>query len=76
MKLTEAQAKELGMVKDARGNWVKSTATEIVESHKGRHFNQHVQRSPEAVRESIISSAIAMGLTRAEAEHFAQSRSL
>jgi hypothetical protein len=85
MKITEAKAKELGMSKNAAGDWVSAGYTEFVESSKLGGSNTGMARargflrgdgrsknSPALVRESIISSAVKMGMSTAEAEMFAE----
>jgi hypothetical protein len=83
MRITEAQAISMGL-KLVAGNWVKSTATEIIESsnHGSNHGmasargflrgNGRAKSSPEQVRADIISSARKMGMNEAEATAFAE----
>jgi hypothetical protein len=78
MKLTEAQAKELGMVKDGKGNWVTKPFTEFVESRrhnagptmaqqrKGAKRTTTHEQSIASIRESCLSA----GMSKAEADQF------
>jgi hypothetical protein len=77
MKLTEAQAKELGMVKNSSGNWVTKSFTEFVESRKhdsgptmAQQQNGVVRTTHEQSIASIRESCISAGMSKAEADQF------
>jgi hypothetical protein len=82
MKLTESQARKMGMTKNAAGDWVTKEAVEFIESQRGgsnagmaaaRGFLRGCGRtksSPEQVRTDTISSAVAIGMSEAEATAF------
>jgi hypothetical protein len=80
MKLTESQAKSMGMVKDTAGNWVAKSASRLVESYGSNRGmaasrlhetdRRSRARTPAEVRLSIIDSAIATGLSLQESELF------
>ena len=85
MKLTEVQAKELGMVKDARGNWVTKAYIDFAESTQrtggsNAGMARGQQAAPGASRTrntthaqsiaSIRESCLSAGMSKAEAEQF------
>jgi hypothetical protein len=87
MKITEAKAKQLGMVKK-NGSWVASIQTEeIVESAKrtsgnnagmakarGARMNTPVRRTPAEAHRDLVESFMAMGMDEPTAELAARSR--
>jgi hypothetical protein len=85
MKLTEAAAKELGMVRDSRGNWATARYTTFVEStqrtggsNAGMARGQQAAPGAGAKRSatheqsiaSIRESCLAAGMSAAEADRF------
>lgn len=83
MKLTESQAREMGMVKDGEGNWIASRARRTMLDESGgsnrgmaravlheADRSRPARRTPAQNRVDIISSAIATGLSVEEATHF------
>jgi hypothetical protein len=77
MKLTEVAARELGMTKDSKGNWVTKSFTEFVESRKHNAGPTMAQQRNGVVRTthaqstaSIRESCLAAGMSKAEADQF------
>jgi hypothetical protein len=77
MKLSEAQAKELGMVRDSSGNWVAKRTTELAESkafgsHPHREGAKRVRNAPTHAEslKTIREACIATGMSAAEADQF------
>jgi len=85
MKLTEAAAKELGMVRDSRGNWATARYTTFIESTqrtggsnagmaRGQQTAAGASRTSTSTHEqsiaSIRESCLSAGMSKAEADQF------